>query len=156
MCSPGRETWKNEISRGACEQRLHFTIRKRERDDLAAQSRVATEYEHDRSPVGKPAGPAHCLRLGAEYLFTRAGTEPEQTDRVASLSLRRVREEGAVVGRGRVHRDLVQPWRVLVGDARGHASIDFVDRHAKTAKRQPMAVARQGRRPDIERRRDGV
>jgi hypothetical protein len=60
------------------------------------------------------------------------------------------------VGRGRVHRDMVQPWRVLVGDARGHASIDFVDRHAKTAKRQPMAVARQGRRPDIERRRDGV
>ena len=60
------------------------------------------------------------------------------------------------MGPRRVHRDLVQPWRVLGGDARGHASIDFVDRHAKTAKRQPMAIARQGRRPDVERRRDGV
>ena len=60
------------------------------------------------------------------------------------------------MGPRRVHRDLVQPWCFLGGDPRGHASIDFVDRDAKTAKRQPTAIARQGRRPDVERRRDGV
>src|SRR6476659_2590628 len=60
-----RDVQERDCSRRR-EQRLRFAIQKRERDDFTAGRPLSTEYEHNRSPVGKPVGPVHSLRLGAE------------------------------------------------------------------------------------------